>query len=80
MSDYLITIWLEIHVKLNSANKMFCQCKNEQNFDTLLPNTNICPVCTAQPWALPTLSKDVLKLSLKLELMVQKKIFMKIIV
>lgn len=66
MSEYLITIWLEIHVKLNSANKMFCQCKNEQNFDTLLPNTNICPVCTAQPGALPTLSKDVLKLSLKL--------------
>ena len=66
MSEYLITIGLEIHVKLNSAKKMFCQCKNEQNFDTLLPNTNICPVCTAQPWALPTLSKDVLKLSLKL--------------
>lgn len=66
MSEYLITIGLEIHVKLNSANKMFCQCKNEQNFDTLLPNTNICPVCTGQPWALPTLSKDVLKLSLKL--------------
>jgi len=39
---------------------MFCQCKNEQNFDTLLPNTNICPVCTAQPGALPTLSKEVL--------------------
>jgi len=45
---------------------MFCQCRNEQNFDTLLPNTNICPVCTGQPGALPTLSKDVLDLSLKL--------------
>lgn len=45
---------------------MFCQCKNEQNFDTLLPNTNICPVCTGQPGALPTLSDDVLQLSLKL--------------
>ncbi len=66
MSDYIITIWLEIHVKLNSPSKMFCQCKNEQNFDTLLPNTNICPVCTAQPWALPTLSEDVLRLWLKL--------------
>jgi len=39
---------------------MFCQCKNQQNFDTLLPNTNICPVCTGQPWALPTLSEEVL--------------------
>lgn len=57
---YLLTIGLEIHIKLKSINKMFCQCKNEQNFDTLLPNTNICPVCTAQPGALPTLSKEVL--------------------
>lgn len=63
---YLKTIWLEIHIKLNSPNKIFCQCKNEQNFDTLLPNTNICPVCTWQPWALPTLSKEVLELALKL--------------
>jgi aspartyl-tRNA(Asn)/glutamyl-tRNA(Gln) amidotransferase subunit B len=40
---------------------MFCQCKNEQNFDNLLPNSNICPVCTGQPWALPTLSEEVLE-------------------
>jgi len=39
---------------------MFCQCKNEQNFDSLQANTNICPVCTAQPGALPTLSEEVL--------------------
>jgi len=45
---------------------MFCQCKNEQNFDTLLPNTNICPVCTGQPWALPTLSEEVLMKALLL--------------
>jgi len=63
---YLKTIWLEIHIKLASPNKIFCQCKNEQNFDTLIPNTNICPVCTWQPGALPTLSKEVLELSLKL--------------
>lgn len=62
----LLTIWLEIHIKLNSENKMFCQCKNEQNFDTLEPNTNICPVCTGQPGALPTLSEDDLLLALKL--------------
>lgn len=62
--SYLLTIWLEIHVKLKSINKMFCQCKNEQNFDTLLPNTNVCPVCTAQPGALPTLSEEVLEKNL----------------
>lgn len=56
----LLTIWLEIHIKLKSINKIFCQCKNEQNFDSLQANTNICPVCTAQPGALPTLSEEVL--------------------
>ena len=60
----LLTIGLEIHIKLKSANKMFCQCKNQQNFDDLLPNTNICPVCTGQPGALPTLSEDVLEKAL----------------
>lgn len=62
----LLTIGLEIHIKLKSTNKMFCQCKNQQNFDDLLPNTNICPVCTGQPGALPTLSDEVVKKSLLL--------------
>lgn len=62
----LLTIWLEIHIKLKSKNKMFCQCPNQQNFDTLQANTNICPVCTWQPWALPTLSKEVLDKALLL--------------
>ncbi len=62
----LLTIGLEIHIKLKSINKMFCQCKNQQNFDDLLPNTNICPVCTGQPGALPTLSEEVLEKALML--------------
>lgn len=57
---YQLTIWLEIHIKIKSENKLFCQCKNEQNFDTLMPNTNICPVCTGQPGALPKLSYESL--------------------
>ncbi len=60
----LLTIGLEIHIKLNTPNKMFCQCQNEQNFETLTPNTHICPVCTAQPGALPTLSKEVVEKAL----------------
>lgn len=60
----LLTIGLEIHIKLNTPNKMFCQCQNEQNFETLTPNTHICPVCTGQPGALPTLSKEVVEKAL----------------
>lgn len=62
----LLTIGLEIHIKLKSSNKMFCQCKNEQNFEHLLPNTNICSVCTGQPGALPTFSEEVLEKALLL--------------
>lgn len=74
MNDYIVTIGLEIHIKLKSINKMFCQCKNEQNFDTLAPNSNICPVCTGQPWALPTISNEVIQKALLLGKALQCKI------
>ncbi|MDD3262732.1 MAG: Asp-tRNA(Asn)/Glu-tRNA(Gln) amidotransferase subunit GatB [Candidatus Absconditabacteria bacterium] len=60
MNDYILTIGLEIHLKLKSENKLFCQCKNQQDFENTKPNTNICPVCTGQPGALPTLSQEAL--------------------
>ena len=56
--DFLTTIWLEIHLKLNSHAKIYCKCKNEQDFSAK-PNTHICPVCTWQPWALPLLNHEV---------------------
>ncbi len=37
-----------------------------QDFDTILPNSNVCPVCTGQPGALPVLAKDALEKSLLL--------------
>ncbi len=65
---YEIVIWLEIHVKLNSETKLFCSCKNEQNFDGLEKNKNICPVCTWQPGALPVLQKWPLQKAIQLGL------------
>jgi aspartyl-tRNA(Asn)/glutamyl-tRNA(Gln) amidotransferase subunit B len=59
--SYTLTIWLEIHCKLLTDSKVFCRCRNEQDFDTLPANTHICPVCTGLPWALPTLSKEVVQ-------------------
>ena len=56
--SYLLTIGLEIHLKVKSATKLFCRCQNSQDMEMLVPNTNICPVCTGQPWALPVLSYE----------------------
>lgn len=57
MSEYEIVIWLEIHLKVNAEKKLFCSCRNVQEFDDLESNTHICPVCTWQPWALPVLDQ-----------------------
>ncbi|MDD5043491.1 MAG: Asp-tRNA(Asn)/Glu-tRNA(Gln) amidotransferase subunit GatB [Patescibacteria group bacterium] len=55
-------IGLEIHVQLKTKSKMFCSCPNAG--DSAPPNTNICPVCTGQPGALPVLNLGALKFGL----------------
>jgi aspartyl-tRNA(Asn)/glutamyl-tRNA(Gln) amidotransferase subunit B len=50
---YFPTIGMEVHCELKTDSKMFCTCKNELGLDRI-PNTNICPICTGQPGALPT--------------------------
>jgi len=49
---YFPTIGMEIHCEMKTASKMFCGCKNDLSLERE-PNVNICPVCTAQPGALP---------------------------
>jgi aspartyl-tRNA(Asn)/glutamyl-tRNA(Gln) amidotransferase subunit B len=55
---YEAVIGLEIHIQLNSATKMFCDCANTPGDD---PNTNVCPVCLWMPGTLPVLSREVLE-------------------
>ncbi len=52
---YYLTIGLEIHAELKTNSKAFCSCRNDP--DELMPNVHVCPVCTAQPGALPVLNK-----------------------
>jgi len=59
MSDYKPTIGLEVHIELKTATKMFCRCQNDPN--ETRPNVNICPVCTAQPGALPVINKEAVR-------------------
>ena len=58
-ADLETVIGLEIHAQLNTATKLFCDCSND-DFNAQ-PNTLICPVCTAQPGALPVPSSQALQ-------------------
>ncbi len=57
-SKYEAVIGLEIHVQLNAATKMFCDCPNRTGD---APNQNTCPVCLWLPGALPRLSAAVVE-------------------
>jgi len=54
---YEAVIGLEIHVQLNCATKMFCDCANRPGDR---PNSNVCPICLWLPGALPRLSQEAL--------------------
>jgi len=56
-------IGLEIHTQLLTKTKAFCSCSSEYFEDK--PNTNICPVCTGQPGALPVLNMESVILAVR---------------
>lgn len=51
----MLLIGLEVHGYINTKEKLFCRCKAEHGAKFSKPNTNICPVCTAQPGSKPLL-------------------------
>ncbi|MBP1716494.1 MAG: gatB1 [Deltaproteobacteria bacterium] len=55
---YEAVIGLEIHVQLNSATKLFCDCPNRPGDE---PNRNTCPVCLWLPGSFPQLSQEALE-------------------
>ena len=57
-----VVMGLEIHAELDTKTKIFCGCKNEYGSSV---NTNVCPVCTGMPGALPVLNSKVIELGVK---------------
>jgi aspartyl-tRNA(Asn)/glutamyl-tRNA(Gln) amidotransferase subunit B len=55
MMDYEAVIGLEIHVELNCATKMFCDCPNSIGDE---PNLNTCPICLWFPGTIPKFSEE----------------------
>lgn len=57
--EYEPVIGLEIHAELRTQSKMFCGCSADYAASPE-PNTYVCPVCTAQPGALPAINRAAL--------------------
>ncbi len=56
--EYESVICFETHVELKTETKLFCNCRVAYDIP---PNTEICPVCTGQPGALPVLNKKAVE-------------------
>ena len=52
--QYEPVIGLEVHVQLLTKTKIFCSCSTQFGDP---PNTNVCPVCSGLPGALPVLNR-----------------------
>lgn len=59
--EYETVIGMEVHVELQTASKMFCSCAAD-HFQ-VPANEHICPVCTAQPGALPVINERAMELT-----------------
>lgn len=60
--DYDVIICFETHVELKTETKLFCDCPVRYDAP---PNSQICPVCTGQPGALPVLNQKAVEYAVK---------------
>ena len=60
--EYETIICFETHVELKTDTKLFCDCRVVYDAP---PNSQICPVCTGQPGALPVLNKKAVEYAVR---------------
>ena len=60
--EYDAIICFETHVELKTNTKLFCDCLAKYGAS---PNSQICPVCTGQPGALPVLNKKAVEYAIR---------------
>lgn len=76
----MVKIGLEIHGYLDTKEKLFCRCKTIHGAKFSKPNTNICPICTAQPGAKPMLpNKTAIDKAIQIALILNCKINKKLV-
>lgn len=60
---YIPIIGLEVHVRLKTKTKMFCESVNDSQEQH--PNVNVCPVCAGHPGTLPVINKQAVEYVIK---------------
>jgi len=56
---YEAVIGIEVHVRLKTASKMFCDCATD--VDDAAPNSRTCPVCLGLPGSLPVANRSAVE-------------------
>lgn len=59
--DLEAVIGLEVHARLRTKSKLFCNCSAQFGDEA---NSNACPVCSGQPGVLPVLNKEAVNMAI----------------
>jgi aspartyl-tRNA(Asn)/glutamyl-tRNA(Gln) amidotransferase subunit B len=59
VTQYLVTIGLEVHAQILTESKMFCGCS--ANYAGAAPNTHVCPTCLGLPGSLPVINQRAIE-------------------
>jgi len=60
--EFETVVGLEVHVELKTATKIFCSCSTAFGAE---PNTQVCPVCSGFPGALPVLNRQAVEYAIR---------------